>query len=78
MGYVRFKPIELMKRVINFGEKNYVDCKTDKIGLFIRLYPNDWEDLMLPGKMDDLPPNATPMEFFRVNERIGGCFYLIQ
>lgn len=67
-----------MKRVIDFGDKPYIDCKTDKIGLFIRLYPGAWEDLMLPGKMDNLPENATPIEFFHVNERIAGLFYLIK
>ncbi len=67
-----------MKRVIDFGDKNYIDCKTDKIGLFIRLMPGAWEDLLLPGTMDELPDNATPVEYFRVNERIKGIFYLIK
>jgi hypothetical protein len=67
-----------MKRQIDFGEKNYVDCKTDKVGLHIRLYPGAWEDLMLNGTMDDLPDNATPIEYFRVNEKIKGLFYLIK
>lgn len=65
-----------MKRQIDFGDKNYIDCKTDKAGLFIRLFPSAFQDLMLPGKMDDLPENLTPIEFFSVNEKIGGCFFL--
>lgn len=67
-----------MRRQIDFGDKNYIDCKTDKPGLFIRLFPGAWKDLMLPGKMDNLPDNATPMEFFQVNENISGVFYLLK
>lgn len=67
-----------MKRQIDFGKNNYVDCKTEKLGLFIRLYPGAWEDLMLEGTLDNLPENATPIEYFRVNEKIKGLFYLIK
>lgn len=66
-----------MKKLIDFGENNYIDCQTDKVGILIRIYPGSWKDLMLPGKMDNLPQNATPIEFFKVNENIGGCFFLI-
>lgn len=66
-----------MKRVIDFGDKNHIDVETDKAGIFIRLYPGAWKDLMLPGKMEDLPDNITPIEFFNVNKNIGGCFFMI-
>lgn len=67
-----------MKRIIDFGDKNYIDCKTDKVGILIRLMPGAWKDLMLPGKMDNLPENATPIEFFEVNKNIAGCFFIIK
>lgn len=68
-----------MKRVIDFGDKNYIDCQTDKVGLFLRIYPCNFEDgtLML-NTQSDMPENATPIEYFRINDKIKATFFLIR
>ena len=66
-----------MKRQIDFGDKNYIDCPTDKCGLFIRLYISSIDDgTWLLDTMQELPENDTPIEFFRVNEKVKGLFFL--
>lgn len=66
-----------MKRIIDFGDKNYIDCQTDNGGLFIRIYPSNFEDgTIMLDTTKDMPDSRSPEVRFRINEKIAGIFYL--
>lgn len=67
-----------MKRIIDFGDKNYIDCKTDIMGLFLRIYPSNFDDgTFMLDTQSNMPDNITPIEYFRINDKIGATFFMI-